>query len=388
VGLPEVIAVASDSGMMGGKIAHEFMLLTPVGEDSVVTCNNCDYSANLDAAECIVKNENTSPAQQLTKAYTPNKKTIDDVCEYLKLPIEKSCKAVVYQIVDSGKQSATCGELVVVFIRGDLEVSETKLKNYLCKEIQPAAPNEDSKLSIGYIGPVDLDGAAVLFDSSLKENNNLCCGANEVDYHYTGMNIERDCGCVKHHDFAKATENGLCPQCNMSSLKISRGIEVGNIFQLGDKYTKSMDMSYSDENGILRYPLMGCYGIGVGRLAASVCEAHHDDFGPIWPLSIAPWQVHICCVRADNNDVKALADELYERFLELSIEVLYDDRVVSAGIMFSDADLLGIPIRVISSPRNVSDGCCEVITRDKSYKEKVPIEDVLSTVLGLMQKMK
>lgn len=150
------------------------------------------------------------------------------------------------------------------------------------------------------------------------------------------------------------------------AITVSRGIEVGNIFQLGTKYTKSMGMTYLDQNGASQYPIMGCYGIGVGRLAASVCEAHHDDYGPIWPISIAPWQVHICCVRSDNAEAHELADQLYDYLQKQGIEVLYDDRHVSAGVMFSDADLLGVPVRVIVSPRNLKEGCCELVTRDKS----------------------
>lgn len=226
----------------------------------------------------------------------------------------------------------------------------------------------------------------ILFDNSLRNNTNLCCGANEDEFHYTGMNIERDYGEAEYHDLAKTTDGGICPKCNQSALAISRGIEVGNIFQLGDKYTKAMNMNYLDENGALNNPIMGCYGIGVGRLAASICQAHHDDFGPIWPLSVAPWQVQICCVRADVTESKALADDLYEKFRKIDIEVIYDDRIISAGVMFSDADLLGIPIRVIVSPRNLKDECCEVVFRDKSYSEKIHITKVIETVSSLLKR--
>jgi len=377
VGLPEVISVASDSGMMGGKVSHEFMLLSPVGEDSIVTCGDCDYRANLEAAGNIVKNNMPGNLEPMAKVHTPNTKTIDEVCAFLKLDITQSCKAVVYQ--------KTSGEYVVLFIRGDIEANETKISNHIGEEIFPGVITENSGLVAGYLGPVDLAKAQILFDSSLKNTGNLCCGANEADYHYTGFQIERDFGKVEYFDFGKACDNGICPECGKPSLVISRGIEVGNIFQLGDKYTKSMEMKYVDDGGKSNYPVMGCYGIGVGRLAASVCEAHHDDYGPIWPMAIAPWQVHLCCVKSQDQETKAYADSLYQQLQEQGVEVIYDDRPVSAGVMFSDADLLGVPVRVIVSPRNMKEGSCEIATRDKAVKCMVGHEDVAAHVMGMIK---
>ncbi|MCL2405959.1 MAG: proline--tRNA ligase [Defluviitaleaceae bacterium] len=377
VGIPDVVSVASDSGMMGGKISHEFMMLTPVGEDSIVICQKCNYRANLEAAESLVINDTSAPPEPLNKVHTPGTKTINDVCEFLRTPIQVSCKAVVYQ-------KAKSGEYVVVFTRGDLDTNETKISNHLQEEIHPATITETSSLIAGYMGPINLKGAVVLFDSSLKGINSLCCGANEVDYHYTGFNIERDYGPAEYHDFSKVSEGGICPTCKEPALTISRGIEVGNIFQLGDKYTRAMDMKYTDEAGNLNYPVMGCYGIGVGRLAASVCEAKHDDYGPIWPMSIAPWQVHVCCVRASDAETKVIADDLYSKLKAQGIEVIYDDRPVSAGVMFSDADLLGVPVRVIVSPRNIKESCLEIMTRDKAVSAKVEIGEAVSYVKTLV----
>ncbi|MCL2518588.1 MAG: His/Gly/Thr/Pro-type tRNA ligase C-terminal domain-containing protein, partial [Oscillospiraceae bacterium] len=181
-----------------------------------------------------------------------------------------------------------------------------------------------------------------------------------------------------------AAEWGICPQCANPSITISRGIEVGHIFQLGEKYTKSMNMTYSDETGTPHFPFMGCYGIGIGRLAASVCEVRHDDYGPVWPTAIAPWQIHICCVPADDEQVKTFADNLYEQLQKLNIEVLYDDRNVSVGVMFSDADLLGVPIRVIVSPRNMKDNCCEIVTRDKSINIKVKTDEIVESLIKMI----
>lgn len=376
VGVPEVVSVKSDSGMMGGNISHEFMLLTPVGEDSIVLCDSCDYRANMEAAENISDIARDAESAVLEKVYTPNVHTIEDVCNFFGDETKNSCKAVVYQQNVDDKY-------VVLFIRGDLEVNETKLVNFLGEQVHAAVITEECGLNAGYIGPVNLNvngDAVVLYDKSLEGRNNLSCGANEAEHHYKGLDMERDVPNAEYHDFAKIQEGGICPKCGKKTVKISRGIEVGNIFQLGTKYTKSMNMTYVDANGESQTPIMGCYGIGVGRLAASVCEAHHDEYGPIWPKAIAPWQVHLCAVRVDDEEVRAYADKLYEDLQNAGIEVIYDDRSVRAGVMFADADLLGIPLRIIVSPKNMKQGVVEVASRDKTLKTQIPLENVMEEI--------
>ena len=376
VGVPEVVSVKSDSGMMGGNISHEFMLLTPVGEDSIVLCDSCDYRANMEAAENISDIARDAESAALEKVYTPNVHTIEDVCNFFGDETKNSCKAVVYQQNVDDKY-------VVLFIRGDLEVNETKLVNFLGEQVHAAVITEECGLNAGYIGPVNLKvngDAVVLYDKSLEGRNNLSCGANEAEHHYKGLDMERDVPNAEYHDFAKIQEGGICPKCGKKTVKISRGIEVGNIFQLGTKYTKSMNMTYVDANGESKTPIMGCYGIGVGRLAASVCEAHHDEYGPIWPKAIAPWQVHLCAVRVDDEEVIAYADKLYEELQNAGIEVIYDDRSVRAGVMFADADLLGIPLRIIVSPKNMKQGVVEVASRDKTLKTQIPLENVMEEI--------
>lgn len=382
-GIPEVVTVASDSGMMGGNLSHEYMLLTPIGEDSIAICSECDYRANMEAAESIVQNEKDAIDETLTKVHTPNIHTIEEICEFLHTPLEKSCKAVVYQ-------KNLTDDYVVVFIRGDLDVNETKLTNFLGEEIHPAVITKECGLNAGYIGPVNLTVAGsytVVYDRSLQGTNNLSCGANEEEYHYTGLCMERDIPNARYIDVAKILDGGICPKCGKKTIGISRGIEVGNIFQLGTKYTKSMNMQYLDADGESHYPVMGCYGIGVGRLAASVCEVHHDDYGPIWPISIAPWQVHLCCLRADDVEAKKFADKLYEELNKEHIEVIYDDRNVRPGVMFSDADLLGVPIRLVVSPRNMKESVVELSSRDKSIQDKIPLDQVIVTVKDLITTM-
>ncbi len=380
-GVPEVIAVKSDSGMMGGSVSHEFMLLTPIGEDSIAICDECGYSANMEAATSIIEVERDEVSNEIEKVATPDQESIEDVCRFLNVPFEKSCKAVVYQ-----KNSDD--SYVVIFLRGDLEVNETKVTNFIGDNIHPAVITAESGLCAGYMGPFGLDAkCTVLYDSSLKGANNLVAGGNEIGFHYTGLDMERDVKDAEFGDFAKIIDGGICPKCGKKHIHIHRGIEVGNIFQLGTKYTESMNMTYVDEKGESHYPIMGCYGIGVGRLAASICEARHDDYGPIWPITIAPWQVHICALRAHNNpEVKAAADKLYNDLLAKGIEVIYDDRKASNGVMFSDADLLGVPYRVIVSPRNLEENAVEVVTRDKSLQEKVNIDNAADTIAEMVRK--
>lgn len=377
-GIPEVISVKSDSGMIGGSVSHEYMLLVDAGEDSIVLCDDCGYSANMEAAETTVDNSGCSPARDLEKVLTPHCKTIEEVCTFLNSKVEESCKAVMYQ-------KNMTDEYVVVFLRGDYEVNETKLTNYLGEKVHAAVVTPESGLVAGFCGPYKQDAKCqIIYDKSLMGIENLCCGANEVDYHYVGLNIKRDIGDVEYVDVAKIKTGDICPCCGKKTIKISRGIEVGNIFQLGDKYTKTMKMSYTDEDGTSKTPIMGCYGIGVGRLAASVCEAKHDDYGPIWPISIAPWQVHLCCMRSDNAECKAAADKIYTDLQNAGIEVIYDDRKVSAGAMFADADLLGIPARITVGPKNLVNGQIEISTRDKSVKKLIPTEDALKEAKALI----
>ena len=381
-GVPEVITVASDSGMMGGSVSHEYMLLNEIGEDSIVICTECNYRANMEAAENIVTNESDGTLKELECVSTPDCKTIEDVCNFLKSDVLASCKAVVYQKNADDK-------FVVAFVRGDYEVNETKLRNLVGEDIHPAEITEDSPLVAGYIGPYDISKEVEFYcDLSLKGIDSLVAGANKEGYHYTGLNLDRDLDNVEYHDIAKVKEGGVCPCCGKASLSIKRGIEVGNIFQLGTKYTKSMNMQYIDSQGETHYPIMGCYGIGVGRLAASICEAKHDEYGPIWPITIAPWEVHLCCIRPDDENAKKTADEIYEQLKQKNVEVIYDDREgVRAGEMFADADLTGVPIRVVISPRNLKENKVEISTRDKSVKEMVDLNEGLDFILNLKEKL-
>lgn len=380
-GVKNFVSVKSDSGMMGGNVSHEFMLLTDIGEDTLAICKNCGYRANMEAAAVKVKNAK-SEICDLKKVYTPKITTIESLCEFLKVSDKNSAKAVVYQrnLDDS---------YVIVFIRGDLDVNETKLRNYLGTEIYPGKITEESNIVAGFIGPINLpDHVTAVYDLSLEGIENLVSGANEKNYHYTGLNLKRDVGDLMYVDVAK-TQNGFeCPHCGEKTIELTRGIEIGNIFQLGDKYTKSMSLTYLDKDGEAKNPIMGCYGIGVDRLCASICEESHDEYGPIWPISIAPWQVEICNLRSDDENVTNLANDIYKGLQARKIETLYDDRNIRPGAMFADADLFGIPIRIIISPKNLENGVIELVYRDKTVKESVTIDNAIERIVYHVEKLK
>lgn len=371
VGVPEVVSVKSDTGMMGGSVAHEYMLLCDAGEDSIALCTSCDYRANVEAAKAVYKHSDVAE-EPIEKLLTPGIKTIEGAAEAGNLPLDRTLKACVFSLAHDEKP-------VVVFIRGDYEVNEAKLRVLMKDDILPFTEKE-TDLTLGFLGPIGLDQDAyhVVFDESLKGETNLMVGANETDYHLLHVSMNRDMPNAEYVDVAKVRSGDSCPICG-KEMTISRGVEVGNIFQLGDKYTRDMDVSYIDENGKPEYPLMGCYGIGVGRLLACIIESSHDDYGPIWPYSVAPWQVHICAINRKKGDIAGISEKLYVEISE-KYETILDDRDVQAGVAFSDADLLGVPIRVILSPRNLEQGLVEIVSRDKSMKEMVPLEEVGATV--------
>ena len=372
VGVPEVVSVKSDSGMMGGSIAHEFMLLCDAGEDTIALCHDCDYKSNVEAATTSVKHSDKVEAS-IAKVHTPDVKDIDSLSKFFDVDHSHFIKATVFAMENEQRP-------VVVFIRGDYEVNEAKLRSKLGADIFPYSGSSEDSLEFGFIGPYGLDfsQSIVLFDESLRGENDMICGANEADHHLKGVSVGRDLGDVEFCDLSKVNEGDTCPVCG-GKLYLKRGVEVGNIFQLGTKYTESMGMSYIDQNGKSQHPIMGCYGIGVGRLLACVIEAKHDDYGPIWPYSIAPWHIHICALNRKKGNVAEVANSIYEK-LSGKYEVIMDDRDVQAGIQFADADLLGVPIRIIVSQKNTNNGQVEIATRDKSVKTVVDIDNLEKTI--------
>lgn len=380
-GVPEVISVGSDTGMMGGSVAHEFMLLCDAGEDTIAICNECGYKANLEVAQANIKH-NDCAESDLEEVHTPNVTTIEDLSAFLGIPKNRFVKAAVFAVQNSTKP-------LVVFVRGDLEVNEAKLRKVIGANVFPLTENSDTSLCFGFIGPKGLDTSDVeiVYDKSLEGELNLVCGANKTDYHIKGFSIGRDVKVKEFYDVSKINHGDVCSNCNKGTIELVRGIEVGNIFQLGTKYTATMNMQYTDIDGQRKNPIMGCYGIGIGRLMASVIEAKHDDYGPIWPISIAPWQIHICVINSHKGNVKEVAFDLYEKLKQLKYEVVIDDRELNAGVQFADADLLGVPVRVIVSAKNLEANKIEICTRDKKIKNMVEKEDALKAIQDLVNEL-
>ncbi len=379
IGMKNFIAVKSDNGMFGGNLSHEFMLLTPVGEDTLVICPECGYKANMEVADGIRKEYKDETPLPMEEVFTADAKEIASVSEYLgDLPEYKTIKAVCYNIKGDDTNVILC------FVRGDLEVNEAKLKKIIKKDIVPANL-ETSNLVAGNIGPVGLDvqNVTVVYDNSVKGLVNVVVGANKEEYHLKNVCEGRDFVAKETFDITKIKEGDRCKICG-KPLTLSNGIEIGNIFQLGNKYTKSMGMTVLNKEGKAVNPIMGCYGIGVGRAIAALAEENSDEKGLVWPMAVAPWHVYLCGLRLDNPEVKEKAYALYEDMKKAGIEVIFDDRDASPGFKFSDCDLMGIPIRVVVSPRSLANNEAEIQLRDGSLKENVNYDTVIERVRGII----
>ncbi|MFN3411275.1 MAG: proline--tRNA ligase [Exilispira sp.] len=378
-GLRNFIAVQADPGMMGGRISHEFMLLVPSGEDTIVYCDSCGYKANKEVATSVIERYKED-LKELKLVETPQKKTIEEVANFLGYPENKTVKAVFYAD-DKGK-------LYLVLIRGDREVNETRLKKLINTTYLRFA-DENEIFSCGAVpGYASCLGVKkdlnIYVDKTVLESNNLVAGANKEGYHYINFNFERDVDIKSYtnihiESFSEVLEGDLCPDCN-SKLKVTRGIEIGNIFQLGDKYTRAYDVKVLDENGKAFYPVMGCYGIGVGRLAGSIVEESYDDKGIIWPITVAPFEIHIVALNQKNPVVYQKANQLYDELIENNFEVLLDDREESAGVKFADADLIGIPFQIIISPKLIEKDQYEIKIRKTGEKIIVDKDKLIQTI--------
>ncbi len=359
-GLP-VIVVGADSGMMGGKISHEYMYLSPIGEDTIITCDKCGYTANRQVA-IFQKEYFKEEEKSLEKIKTPNCKTIEDLCTLLNIEKRQTAKAVfmVGTYIDD-KTGEEEEKLIIATIRGDFDVEESKLQK-ACKanSLRPAHEDEikAAKMVPGYGSAINCDPKTIIIvDDSVKKSNNLVAGANEEEYHFLNTNYGRDyTGIVA--DIASA-KNGYTCQCG-NELKENRGIEVGNIFQLGTRYSESMNCYFTDEDGKNKPVIMGSYGIGVGRFLACLAEEYNDEQGLNLPISVAPYQVHLISLIKD----KELGEKIYKDLTSKGIDVLYDDRKESPGVKFADADLIGIPIRITLGNRSVKEGKAEVKFRN------------------------
>ncbi|MCZ6535159.1 MAG: proline--tRNA ligase, partial [Chloroflexi bacterium] len=375
--LPVLMAEA-DSGAIGGKDSHECILATPTGEDTVITCGGCGYTANAEKAVGHYPELILEPEEPLEEVSTPGVKTIADLASFLNIPEERTIKAVFY---------AADREVVLVALRGDLEVNEVKLKNALHANDLRLASDEEvnaAGLVAGSASAVGLNSIKRVGDNSITQGNNFVVGANKSDTHLRGANYPRDFQVDVLTDIALAQPGQLCPQCG-HMLEATRGIEVGHIFKLGTFFSEAMGALYLDSEGEQHPIIMGCYGIGVGRLLAGVIEQNHDDQGIVFPDPIAPYQVHLVGLNMSDTAVAAAADRLYSELWESGFETLYDDRTdQTAGVKLNDADLLGFPVRMVVSPRNLGNGVVEVKRRRDAEATMVPVDQVLDSLKQLL----
>jgi len=380
-GLPSVV-VEADSGAIGGKESHEFMLIAETGEDEIIYCSNCDYAANQEKAQSIKPKLEMKAPLPIEEISTPNIKTIEEVAKFVGVPASHTMKAVFYS-ADS--------EIVFVVIRGDLEVNETKLKNLLkCNELQLATETEvkTSGLVAGAASPIGLKGIKIVADDSITLGSNFIAGANKPDTHLKNVNYPRDFKTDLIADIAVARPGDSCTKCN-SNLLSSHGIEVGHVFKLGTFYSEKMGALFLDRNGVPRPIIMGTYGIGLGRLLAAAVEQNHDDKGIIWPLAIAPYHIYLCPLRLENPDVAGAAEKLYKDLTRENLEVLFDDRDESPGVKFNDADLLGIPLRLTVSPRTLQSHSVELKWRKKEKQaDLLPLERITKSIKKIIKEAK
>lgn len=377
-GLP-VIAVKADTGMMGGHLAHEYMYLNPIGEDTIILCDTCGYTANRQIARFMKSAPAAEEPKSLEKVHTPATKTIEDLARFLQIPESRTAKAVFFTAAIPNEQEIT-ERLVMAIVRGDMELNETKLSNLIkAKELRPATEEEilASGAVPGFASPYGLKDTLVVVDDLIPLSPNLVAGANQTDYHLKNVNYGRDFTTPFVADIAAAGEGDLCPDCG-SVLRAERGVEVGNIFKLGTWYSEKLGCTYQDEKGENQPVIMGSYGIGLGRLLGCVAEQHHDTNGLTWPVSIAPYSVHLVLLHGKQNTLpQETADRLFSQLQAAGMDVLYDDREESPGVKFNDADLIGIPLRLTVSARSLEAGGVELKLRSESDREVIPLDEVI-----------
>jgi len=373
--LPALL-VEADSGAIGGKDSHEFTVITESGEDEVIYCPDCKYTANTDKAQSIKSKVESGEPLPIEEVKTPGMTTIKQVANFLKVPESHTLKAVFY-IAD--------GKLIFVVIRGDIEVNEVKLKNVLhCVELRLATEAEvvEAGIVAGSASPVSITGIKIIADDSITSGANFIAGANKPDTHLRNVNYPRDFRTDLAADIALARAGEGCPKCG-GKLSSAHGIEVGHIFKLGTFISQKLGALFVDPNGVSHPIVMGSYGIGLGRLLAAVIEHSHDDKGIIWPLSIAPYHIYLCPLYLENPQVAAKAENLYADLGAQGLEVLFDDRKESPGVKFNDADLLGIPIRVTISPRTLGANSVEIKRRSEKESQLLPLEEIAARLKEL-----
>ncbi len=414
----DVIAVGADMGMMGGSMAHEYMVLTDIGEDTLMLCDGCGYAANRQIARFQKPLAPAEAPLPVEKIATPNTTTIADLAAFLDIPASQTAKAVfmMAEMAESANQrigesaNRRMGEsenqqiskstspqsaipnpqlpitnpeqFIFAVIRGDMEVNETKLANAIkAKALRPATEAEIRAVGAepGYGSPIGVQGALVVVDDAVVASPNLVAGANEPGYHLRNVNYGRDYTADIVADIAAAQASDACPVCG-APLRAERGVEVGNIFKLGTRYTEALGARFLDQDGELKPVVMGSYGIGIGRLLACIAEIHHDDYGLIWPITVAPYAVHLLTLGPADSEATAVAEQLYIEIQAAGMDVLFDDRDRSPGVKFNDADLIGLPLRLTVAARGLQQHSVELKRRDRKERELIPLADIIPTL--------
>ncbi len=377
-GLP-YLPVEAESGPIGGDASHEFMIPSPNGEDDVVYCPKCQYAANVEKAE-IGETEHVKPTDVAEKPIaeldTPGAHTIEQVCAFLKAKPRKVVKTLIYDVD---------GEPVAVLVRGDCDVNENKLRRLLnASKVELADEATIERVTgapVGFAGPVGLkEGVKIIADPTIKEMVNVVVGANKPEKHLVNVNLDRDFKVDLFGDVRNAVVGDACPRCG-APLTMQNAIEVGHVFKLGTKYTEALNAKYLDESGSLQTIIMGCYGIGVSRIIAGLAETSHDDFGIIWPVALAPYEVCVCPVKANDEESMAAAQKIADGLEAAGVDVILDDRDERPGVKFKDADLIGFPVR-ITIGKSLKDGQVEVKWRWDSSSSLVGVDEVVETLVA------
>ena len=363
-------AVEADTGSIGGNFSHEFMVLADTGEDTIACCSECSYAANVERAEVVFRGEPTNLAcPSIERVDTPGSHTVEEVCGALNAPSQKLIKTLLFTIDD--------GQTVAVLVRGDREVNEIKLKHFLnAQKVELAAPPAVEALTrapLGFAGPVGL-AIPVYADNELQAATDYITGANAGDVHLLHVDLQRDCNITAYGDLRIITEEDPCPRCG-GRITLTRGIETGHIFMLGQKYSESLNATFLDEKGQEKYMVQGCYGIGVSRIAAACIEQGHDEKGIIFPPEISPFDCLLLNLDPGNAEVTARADELYGLLQAAGLEVLLDDRKERPGVKFNDADLVGVPMQLVLGAKGLAHGEVEARDRRSGEKTVLPLDD-------------
>lgn len=371
--------VTADTGVMGGLLSEEFQAVTDIGEDTLVLCDSCDFSSNIEVAPCVSESVELESFLEMEELYTPNVGKIKDLVDNYQIPIEKMTKSMIYKIDD---------KFYLIMVRSDDEINEVKLQKLFNAQSVSLAENDDvvrlTNARVGFAGPVGIS-IPVIADHRIKSMSNFLVGANKSDYHIKNVNVDRDFKVNQYADIRNIREGDICPKCHKGHIHFSKGIEIGNIFKLGDKYAKALGLNYLDQNNQLNPVIMGSYGIGPGRCMAAIVEQNHDDYGIIWPKEIAPYSVAIVIINSKVETQVSVADDLYQQLLKAKIDVILDDRDERPGVKFNDMDLIGIPVR-ITVGKAIEQGQVEVKFRNEKEVQLVNIVDIKQFVLDYLNK--